>query len=159
MAGKKTGKNPTDRAKIGAKRSLLTEAKGIPIAIENDGANRHDVKLFESTINNIIVKRPKPTKKKQQGMCLDAGYVGDDVDTLGKSLGFTMHVRPRGEEAKEIKKPKGRKARRWVVERTHSWVNRFRGVLIRWCKKSKNYMAMLHLVCGIIVWRSTDLLR
>jgi len=130
----------------------------MPVAIENDGANRHDVKLFEQTINNIIAKRPKPTKKNPQGLCLDAGYVGEAVDSLGKSLKFTMHVRPRGEEAKEIKKQKGRKARRWVVERTHSWMNKFRGVLIRWCKKPENYMAMLHLVCGIIVWKSSGLL-
>lgn len=137
---------------------MLTEAKGIPIGLAVDGANRHDVKLFEPTINNIIIDRPKPTKKNPQGMCLDAGYVGDEVQELGQEFSFTMHVRPRGEEAQEIKKKAGKKARRWVVERTHSWLNRFRGILIRWEKKATNYIAMLHLACGIITWRATGLL-
>lgn len=158
MEEKKTGKNPTDRAKIGTKRSLLTEAKGIPISIDIAGANRHDVKLFESTINNLIIKKPRATKKKPQGMCLDAGYVGDEVQELGKAFGFTMHVRSRGEEAQDIKKKVGKKARRWVVERTHSWLNRFRRILIRWEKKLENYLGMLHLACGIITWRASGLL-
>jgi transposase len=42
-----------------------------------------------------------------------------------------------------------------VVERTHSWLHRFRGVLIRWEKKAENYLAMLHLAMGIITWRAT----
>ena len=137
---------------------MLTEAKGIPIGLAVDGANRHDVKLFEPTINNIVVDRPKPTKKKPQGMCLDAGYVGDEVQELGEHFGFTMHVRPRGEEAQQLKKNILKRARRWVVERTHSWMNRFRGILIRWEKKFENYLAMLHLACGIITWRATGLL-
>jgi len=91
-------------------------------------------------------------------MCLDAGYVGDEVQELGESFGFTMHVRPRGEEAQELKKGIIKKARRWVVERTHSWMNRFRGILIRWEKKLENYLGMLHLACGIITWRATGLL-
>ncbi|WP_274381936.1 transposase [Noviherbaspirillum sedimenti] len=49
-------------------------------------------------------------------------------------------------------------ARRWVVERTHSWMNRFRGLLIRWEKKSENYLAFLHIACGVIAWRATGLL-
>jgi putative transposase len=90
-------------------------------------------------------------------MCLDAGYVGEEIKELGEAFGFTMHVRPRGEEAQEIKKKVGKKARRWVVERTHSWLNRFRGLLIRWEKKLENYLGMLHLACGIITWRATGL--
>jgi len=157
-AGKKTGNSPVDRSKKGTKRSLLTEAKGIPIGLAVDGANRHDVKLFGSTVENIIIERPRPTKRKKQNMCLDGGYVGDEVQELGEVFGFTLHVRPRGEEAKDIKENVGKKARRWVVERTHSWMNRFRGLLIRWNKKCENYLGMLHLACGIITWRATGLL-
>jgi len=75
----------------------------MPVAVENDGANRHDVKLFEQTINNIIAKRPKPAKKNPQGLCLDAGYAGEAVDSLGKSLKFEMHVRPEGKKQKKLK--------------------------------------------------------
>ena len=49
-------------------------------------------------------------------------------------------------------------ARRWVVERTHSWMNRFRGVLIRWEKKVENYLGLLHLACAWITYRAAGLL-
>jgi len=158
LAGKKTGPSPVDRAKSGTKRSVLTDAKGIPLSIEVDGANRHDVKLARPTIENIIVGKPRVTKKKKQNLCLDAGYIGDEVQELAEEFGFTLHVRPRGEEAKELKKNTKKKARRWVVERTHSWMNRFRGILIRWSKRPDAYIAMLHLACGVITWRATGLL-
>ena len=69
--GKKTGPNPTDRAKDGTKRSLLTHAAGIPLGLAVDGANRNDHKLFGETINSVPVKRPRPTASRPQGMCLD----------------------------------------------------------------------------------------
>lgn len=137
---------------------MLTDADGIPIAIAVEGANRHDVKLARPTIENIVIKKPRPTKKKKQNLCLDAGYVGDEVQDLANEFGFTLHVRPRGEEAKELKNNAKKKARRWVVERTHSWMNRFRGILIRWSKRPDLYLAMLHLTCGVITWRATGLL-
>ncbi len=155
---KKTGPNPVDRAKIGTKRSVLTDANGIPLSIDIDGANRHDVKLARPTVEKIQIKKPRATKKKKQNLCLDAGYVGDEVQELANEFGFTLHVRPRGEEAKELKKNTRKKARRWVVERTHSWMNRFRGILIRWSKRPDTYIAMLQLVCGVITWRATGLL-
>lgn len=158
MAEKKTGPNPTDRGKKGTKRSMLTDAAGIPVSIAVEGANRHDMKMARETLENIHAERPKPTKKKPQGMCLDKGYDYDDIRELVKEFGFTAHIRSRGEEAKAIKKKAGFKARRWVVERTHSWLNRFRRILIRWEKKPETYIAMLHLACGIITWRATGLL-
>lgn len=64
-----------------------------------------------------------------------------------------MHLRPRGEEKKKLEKGLLKKARRWVVERTASWINRFRGLLIRWNKKLDNYLALIYFACGVIVWR------
>jgi putative transposase len=75
------------------------------------------------------------------------------VYELVAELGFSAHVRARGEEAKAIKQEAGFRARRWVVERTHSWLNRFRGLLIRWSKKPENHRALLQLACGLITWR------
>ncbi len=63
------------------------------------------------------------------------------------------HIKGRGEERNAIKLP-GYRARRWVCERTHSWMNRFRRVLIRWEKKLGNFLAFLHLACASIVWRN-----
>lgn len=123
-----------------------------------DGANRHDMKLAEETLENIEADRPKPTKKNKQNMCMDKAYDFDEVRDLLEEFSFTEHIRSRGEEAKEIKKSARKKARRWVVERTHSWLNRFRGLLIRWTKRPDAYIAMLHFACGIITWRSIGLL-
>jgi putative transposase len=158
LGGERTGKNPTDRGKLGTKRSLLTEAAGVPVGLTVEGANRHDKKLAEATLESIPVERPEPTPERPQGMCLDKGYDYDDTRELVREFGFTAHVRARGEEAKELKREVGQKARRWVVERTHSWMNRFRRLLIRWEKKVENYFGMLHFVCAWITYRSAGLL-
>lgn len=123
-----------------------------------DGANRHDMRMVEATVDSIPIKRPKPTKNNPQGLCLDKGYDYDDVRELAKEFGYTLHLRTRGEEAQAIKREAGFKARRWVVERTHSWMNRFRRILIRWEKKAANYLALLHLVCGLITYRCAGLM-
>jgi putative transposase len=158
LGGERTGKNPTDRGKLGTKRSLLVEANGIPVGSAVEGANRHDKKVAEATLESIAVERPEPTEKSPQGMCLDKGDDSDDTRGLVQEFGFTAHVRARGEEAQALKREAGFKARRWVVERTHSWMNRFRRVLIRWEKKVENYFGMLHLVCAWITYRSAGLL-
>ena len=125
LSGGKTGANPTDRGKRGVKRSLLTEASGIPVGLTVDGANRHDMKLVRATVDSVPVDRPLPSPEHPHGMCLDKGYDFAEVRRTLDEFGFTAHIRSRGEEAQAIKREAGFKARRWVVERTHSWLNRF----------------------------------
>ena len=72
---------------------------------------------------------------------------------LADELGFAAHIRARGEEKKALRHDPDFRARRWVVERTHSWLNRFRGLLVRWSKKPQNHRALLQLACGVIAWR------
>src|SRR3954462_375912 len=104
LGGEWTGKSPTDRGKLGAKRSLLTEANGVPVGLAVDGANRHDKKLVGATLESIPVGRPEPTEARPQGLCLDKGYDYNDTRELVEEFGFTAHVRARGEEAKAIKR-------------------------------------------------------
>lgn len=136
---------------------MLTEAHGVPVGVAVDGANRNDFKMMKETLESTPVKRPKPTRNKPQGLCLDKGYDFDEVRNLLKAFGYTAHIRTRGEEAQRLKRQAGLKARRWVVERTHSWMNRFRRILTRWEKKAENYLALLHLVCAIITYRCAGL--
>jgi transposase len=157
--GKKIGANPTDRGKGGVKRSLLTEAHGIPLAVVVEGANRHDMKLVKRTLEDLKLDRPLPTAALPQGLCMDKGYDYDEVRDLVAQFGFTAHIHARGEEAQKIKREAGFRARRWVVERTHSWMNRFRRILIRWEKLAKTYLAFVHLACAIITWRAAGLLE
>ena len=158
MAGKKTGPNPTDRGKRGVKRSVLTDGRGIPLSAVIDGANRHDSKLVESTLGAMVVERPVPTPEAPQHLCLDKGYDYEFVRQIVRHLHYTDHIRSRGEEASKAR-PVGYKPRRWVVERSHSWLNRFRGILTRWEKKARNYMAMLHLACALITFRAAQTFR
>jgi putative transposase len=157
LGGKRTGPNPTDRAKSGGKRSLLTEGHGVPVGVVVAGANRPDLKLVKDTLDSVVVKRPRPTKQRPQGMCLDKGYDYEEVRETLREFGFTAHIRARGEEAQALKRHPGFKARRWVVERAHSWMNRCRRVLIRWDKKGDNYLAFLHFACALIAFRASGL--
>src|SRR5262249_52559684 len=132
QGGITTEPNPTDRAKSGVKRSLLTESHGMPVGLVVTGANRPDMKLVKATVDSVVVQRPRPTKKRPQGLCLDKGYDYEEVGETLREFGFTAYIRARGEEARALNRHVGAKARRWVVERMHSWMNRFRRVLIRW---------------------------
>ena len=123
-----------------------------------DGANRHDMKLFRATVDSVPVQRPAPTPEQPQGLCLDKGYDFDEVRHTVQEFGFTAHMLSRGQEAQAIKREAGFKARRWVVERTHSWMNRFRHILIRWDKSANNYIAFLHFACALIAFRAAGLL-
>jgi putative transposase len=133
------------------------EAEGIPVGLAVEGANRHDMKLTEATLDSIPVERPAPTARERQGLCLDKGYDYDEVRDIAEEFGFTTHIRSRGEEAQGLKRKARAKARRWVVERTHSWMNRYRGVLIRWSKKAQNYIALLHMSFAFIIYRRMGL--
>jgi transposase len=121
------------------------------------GANRNDFKLFAETVTSVVVRRPRATRTAVQGLCLDKGYDYEEVRVLAAAFGFTLHLRTRGEEARALTRRAGHKPRRWVVERAHSWMNRFRRVLVRWEKKAENYLGMLHLACAIITWRAAGL--
>jgi putative transposase len=122
-----------------------------------EGANRHDMKLVRGTLDSLVVMRPPPTAGQPQGMCLDKGYDYQEVHEILEEFGFTAHIRSRGEEAQAIKDQASQKARRWVVERTHSWLNRFRRILVRWDKKPEHYLAFLHFACALIAFRAAGL--
>ena len=136
---------------------MLTEGQGVPIGLAVEGANRHDMKLVRETVENIVVERPKPTPEHPQGMSLDKGYDYQEVRDILEAFGFTAHIRSRGQEAQELKQEAGKKARRWVVERTHSWLNRFRRILIRWDESPENYIAFLHFACALVAFRAAGL--
>jgi putative transposase len=124
--------------------------------LAHDGANRHDSKLLEPTIDSIPIERPEPTPERPQGLCLDRGYDFDNVRQIASKHGFTPHVRSRGEELALKARTPGWRARRWVVEACHSWMNRNRGILIRWSKKDENHLALLQLAAGLIAFKKAQ---
>ncbi len=159
------GKDPTDRGKQGTKRSLLlSEGGGVPLGVFAwRGRNRNDFKLLRETIESIALERGDPSPYCGAGagdVPGDKGYDNDydEVREILAEFGFTAHIRARGEEAQAIKREAGYKAWRWVVERTQSWMNRFRAILIRWEKKAANFLALLHLSCAYITFKQAGLL-
>ena len=133
-----TGSNPTDRSKLGTKRHILTDAKGIPLSAVMSSASTHDVKLATGVVDNAVVKRhtlspkTKDGRKRLQHLCLDKAYNSKPEEQAIAKRGYAPHLpykRKRGEVKKDTEKIINRKkhpARRWVVERTNSWHNRFR---------------------------------
>ena len=154
LGGEKTGKNPTDRAKSGVKRSVVTEGHGIPVGLAVDGANCHDKKLVRETLRSMVVRRPRASTRKPQHLCMDKGYDYKDTRKLVSNWGYTAHIKVRGQPANARKAIPGYRCRRWVVERTHSWMNRFRRLLVRWEKKATNYLGLLHFTCALITLRA-----
>lgn len=125
----------------------MTDANGLPLSLVVAGANTHDIKLVEDTLDALQTGRPGC----RLYLCLDKGYDAEWLGTCLKARRYEPHIRSRKEESEVIKNT-GFKAHRWVVERTHSWMNRFRRILTRREKKVENYEAMLHFSCSIIVW-------
>lgn len=147
LAGSKTGRNPTERGKQGVKRSLMTDANGLPLSLVVAGANTHDIKLVADTLDALQTGR----HGRRLHLCMDKGYEAEWLEACLKNRRYEPHIQSRKEESEAIKSTDF-KAHRWVVERTHSWMNRFRRVLTLWEKKVENYVAMLYLTCGVIVW-------
>jgi transposase len=152
-----TGNNPTDRSKLGSKRHILTDKEGIPLSTVITSANTHDVTVAIDTVDSIIIKRPSSSltttnrnKNKKQNLCLDKAYHSKEVEQEIIKRGYIPHIRHRREEKKICKKYP---ARRWVVERTNSWHNRFRKLFTRYEKKEENYLGLVQLSNSLIVYR------
>jgi putative transposase len=111
---------------------LLVDGYGIPSGLAVSGANTHDTKLAEPTLESMPRERPEPTRRKPQNMCVDEEYGFPEIDELFDEWGYTGHISSRGVDQSKRKRVPGYRARRWVVERTHSWRNRFRRLLVRW---------------------------
>jgi putative transposase len=153
LGGEATGPSPVDRAKLGTKRSLLTDQRGAPLAIFVTGANTHDKTVALETLDGIIVERPEKVVYRLHHLCLDKGYDYADVIEGVLARDYRLHMKKRGQAEPPVDGEQKYPARRWVVERTHSWMNRFRRLLVRWEKKVENYKAMLHLACALILYR------
>ena len=93
----------------------------------------------------------------EQGLWLDKGYAFDAVRGQVRQQGYVPHIVPRDAERKLLETMPGYRARRWPVERTISWMNRFRRILVRWEKKVANYQAMVHLACAFIAFHRAGL--
>lgn len=131
------------------------DGRGVPLSLVVTGANKHDVSQLELVLDEIIIDRPEDI---EQNLCADKGFTGEPARCSIEARDYIPHVKCRGEEIYEKKTNPGYKARRWVVEVTHSWFNRFRKLLVRYEKLTATYMALLHLAAAIIAFRKTGVI-
>jgi transposase len=129
----------------------------VPLAVAIGGANVHDQKLVRETLSGIPMKRPQPSPRKRQHLCADKGYDARAVRTAARRRRYQVHIPKKGEPA-SARRRRTAKARRWVVERTHSWTNRARRLLTRWEKKAANYLAFVHLQFALVSLRAAAVL-
>jgi putative transposase len=108
------------------------------------------VRLLEPTLDRVVGRRPR--RGRRQHLCADRGYIGAPAAKAIRARGYVPHVRPRGEDTRP-RRGRRHPARRWVVERTHSWLNRFRKLLVRFEKREVSYDGLLELACALIVYR------
>ena len=143
LGGTKTGKNPTDRAKLGSKRHLLVDRRGVPLALTLSAANIPDYQCAEATLRHLVIRRSWRDRAGNlvvRHFCADKGYDYAEVHRVARRLGYRVHIAHRRHRGEPVPPPiTGRRhpARRWVVERTNSWHNRFRALKIRWEKKRR----------------------
>ena len=126
------------------------DGRGVPLSLVVTGANRHDVTQLELVLDEIIIERPEDL---DQHLCADRGYDYLSARQTIISKGYIPHVKRRGEEIQLKKNNPGWKARRWVVEVSHSWFNRFRKILVRFEKLADTYLALLHMATARIAYR------
>lgn len=135
---------------------MLTDRRGVPLGVAVAGANQHDATLLRATLNSLPVPRPPSVGRHRQNLCLDKGYCGRPAEKLVRRKGYIPHV-PRKGEVPSQRRP-GCRARRWVVESAHSWINRARRLLVRWEKKADNYLAFVHIQFAYIALKRTGVL-
>jgi len=127
-----------------------TEGGGIPSGRTVAGANRPALTLLAATLSATVIQRPTPTAALPQHLCLDAGYDNAPSRQTIDEAGYIPHIRSRHDEQLAKQRNPGVQARRWVVERALSWINRFRKVLICCEKLTPTHYALLCFACAYI---------
>jgi DDE family transposase len=142
--GEVVGRSPVDRGKGGLKRSVVTEGTGLPLHLVAAGANRHDAPLLAPTLAGLDKLDGLPD---DVAVHLDRGYDGRPTRTLLDALGFDGAIARKGVPAPV------QAGARWVVERTHSWMNGY-GKLRRCTEKRRPVVDFyLFLAAALVVLR------
>ena len=134
----------------------MVDRDGGPLSLVEAGANVHDTKLLDMTLDGIVVERPDTGT---QHLCLDKGYDNPTGHEAVAAHGYRGHIRRIGEEKLDDTGVKRYPARRWVVERTLAWLSKCRAILVRYDKKASNYIGLIQLACALIWYRRQRQLR
>jgi putative transposase len=152
LGGEKTGKNPTDRGKLGSKWHLLTDARGAPLAAVVSAANVNEVTCTLDVLDALVVARPERIYRVHH-LCGDKGYDSEALRQAVTERHYRVHFARRWPKVSKVAATRHHPARRWVVERTFSWQNKFRSLRTRWAKKADNWLALIHFASALVLWK------
>jgi transposase len=127
------------------------------VAAVLSAANVHDKWSLAETLDSVVLRAPRGPRRPAH-VCLDKGYDFPDCEQIARARHIAPHIRRkrrRGEPPLLVGPLHRGKPRRWVVERTGSWQNRYRALLIRWERKAVNYLALFHLACALVTLQQT----
>jgi putative transposase len=142
----KTGKSPVDRRKLGSKISAISESKGVIIGLAIGASNQHDSTLFLETLLSIPQSLKQPYYKE---MHLDSAYDSENVRTILFNWSYVPKIAP-NKRRKAVRPPNPLGYCRWFIEPVHAWMNKFRSIYVRYCKKVKNYLALSQFAAATI---------
>lgn len=128
----------------------------MPLATLVTGAQRQEMKKLAALLDAVVVAIPDPEEGEGRHLCLDRGYDSAECRTVAVAHGYQAHIPPKASAAQPLPPPGDpmrHPPRRWVVEVSHAWFNRFRRVLIRWEKKAANYLGFVQLAACLIIYR------
>jgi len=145
LGQEQTGKSPVDRRKLGTKRSIIVENNGVAIGCALGSGNRHDSKLFEASIRSIPSFLTQPYYKE---MHLDSAYDITNIRVILFNWAYVPKISKNRRNSKSFE-PVKTERKRWVVESAHSWMNRFRRLLVRFEKVAANYLALMKFALAI----------
>ena len=131
----------------------MVDERGVPLSLIVTGANVNDGKRLDEVLSAIMVKR----KHCGEHLCADAGYRSAECLRIIEAHGYIGHVVDRRKEIQDKQLDPTKKARRWVVEVSHSWFNRFRKLWVRYEKLERSFVALNHLAAAIMAFRKVPL--
>jgi IS5 family transposase len=127
----------------------VVDRRGIPLAIEQSAANVHDSRMLEAALDALTpIRRPRGRpRKRPEKLHADKGYDFRRCREALRKRGIKNRIARRGVDSG------GRLGRhRWVVERTLSWLNRYRRLKVRYERRADVHQAFLGLGCALICW-------
>ncbi len=148
--GLQTGPNPTDRAKLGSKRHVICDGRGIPLAIQLTGANRNDSRQALALVDAIPSLQGDRGRPRHRPDCVlgDRGYDAESIRQGIRNRRIVPFLAKRNTDHGS-----GLGRWRWVVERTFAWLNQFRRLRVRYERRADIHEAFLTLGCALICWR------
>lgn len=153
--GQDTGPDPTNRGKLGCKRHLVVDGRGVPLGVIVSAANVHDSRMFEAALDAVQGirngRRGRPQRRPLK-LHADKGYDARRCRQACWKRGITPRIARRGVESSRTL---GR--HRWVIERTLSWLNRFKRLKLRYERRMDVHLALLILACSLICLRRLPL--